>query len=184
MFVAAPAIRASDARQKDSPALTGQKSHERPRCWNRALHRPARPQKEDPRLLTAVASFVDDIAVPGMLHVAFARSSIARGNILSINTDVAREVPGVHAVYTQEDLARFKVDMMNFFFISSEVKLTPLASGRVAYVGEPVALVIADSRYIAEDGASLVEIEYAEEDPVVTIGRRAAPPAGSSRHRK
>jgi carbon-monoxide dehydrogenase large subunit len=126
-------------------------------------------RKEDPRLLTGRGQFVDDIALPGMLHVAFARSPIARGNILSIKTDVAREVPGVHAIYTQEDLARFKVDMMNFFFISPEIEITPLANGRVAYVGEPVALVIADSRHIAEDGAALVEIEYAEEEPVVTI---------------
>jgi carbon-monoxide dehydrogenase large subunit len=134
-------------------------------------------RKEDPRLLTGRGQFVDDIALPGMLHVAFARSSIARGNILSIKTDVAREVPGVHAVYTQEDLARFKVDMMNFFFISPEIEITPLANGRVAYVGEPVALVIADSRHIAEDGAALVEIEYAEEEPVVTIAdARRGPP--------
>jgi carbon-monoxide dehydrogenase large subunit len=138
-------------------------------------------RKEDPRLLTGRGQFVDDIAVPGMLHIAFARSSIARGNILSINTDAAREVPGVHAVYTQEDLARFKVDMMSFFFISPEVQVTPLANRRVAYVGEPVALVIADSRYIAEDGASLVEIEYAEEDPVVTIDdARRGPPVHPS----
>jgi carbon-monoxide dehydrogenase large subunit len=126
-------------------------------------------RKEDPRLLTGRGQFVDDIELPGMLHVAFARSPIARGRILSINTHVAREVPGVHAIYTQEDLAHFKVDMISFFFLSPEVAMTPLANGRVAYVGEPVALVIADSRHLAEDGASLVEVEYAEEDPVVSI---------------
>jgi carbon-monoxide dehydrogenase large subunit len=134
-------------------------------------------RKEDPRLLTGRGQFVDDIALPGMLHVAFARSAVARGNILSIKTDVAREVPGVHAIYTQKDLARFKVDMMNFFFISPEIEITPLANGRVAYVGEPVALVIADSRHIAEDGAALVEVEYAEEEPVVSIAdARHGPP--------
>src|SRR6266702_6589679 len=134
-------------------------------------------RKEDPRLLTGRGQFVDDIALPGMLHVAFARSPIARGNILSINTEGAREVPGVHAVYTQEDLARFKADMLSFFFLSPEVLITPLANGRVAYVGEPVALVIADSRHIAEDAASLVEVDYAEEDPVVTIDdARRGPP--------
>ena len=134
-------------------------------------------RKEDPRLLTGRGQFVDDIALPGMLHVAFARSPIARGNILSIKTDVAREIPGVHAIYTQKDLARFKVDMLSFFFAPPDVPMTPLANGRVAYVGEPVALVIADSRYIAEDAASLVEVEYAEEDPVVTIAdaRRGSP---------
>ena len=134
-------------------------------------------RKEDPRLLTGRGQFVDDIAMPGMLHVAFARSPIARGNILSINTEGARDIPGVHAIYTQKELARFKVDMMSFFFISPEVETTPLANGRVAYVGEPVALVIADSRYIAEDAASLVEVEYAEEEPLVTIeDARRGPP--------
>jgi carbon-monoxide dehydrogenase large subunit len=138
-------------------------------------------RKEDPRLLTGRGQFVDDIALPGMLHVAFARSSIARGNVLSIKTDGAREVPGVHAVYTQEDLARFKVDMLSFYLTPPEVEITPLANGRVAYVGEPVALIIANNRHIAEDAASLVEIEYAEEDPVVTIAdARRGPPVHPS----
>lgn len=134
-------------------------------------------RKEDPRLLTGRGQFVDDIALPGMLHVAFARSPIARGGILSIDTRVARDIPGVHAIYTQPDLAGFNVDMISFYLASPEVETTPLANGRVAYVGEPVALVIADSRHIAEDAASLIEIEYAEEDPVVTIddARRGAP---------
>ena len=134
-------------------------------------------RKEDPRLLTGRGQFVDDISLPGMLHIAFTRSPIARGNILSIKTDVAREVPGVHAIYTQQDLARVKVDMLSFFFAPPEVAMTPLANGRVVYVGEPVALVIADSRHIAEDAASLVEVEYAEEEPVVTLAdaRHGAP---------
>jgi aerobic carbon-monoxide dehydrogenase large subunit len=134
-------------------------------------------RKEDPRLLTGRGQFVDDISLPGMLHVAFARSPIARGNILSIKMDVAREIPGVHAIYTQQDLARVKVDMLSFFFVPPEVAMTPLANGRVAYVGEPVALVIADSRHIAEDAASLVEVEYVEEEPIVTLAdaRHGAP---------
>jgi aerobic carbon-monoxide dehydrogenase large subunit len=134
-------------------------------------------RKEDPRLLTGRGQFVDDISLPGMLHVAFARSPIARGNILSIKMDVAREIPGVHAIYTQQDLARVKVDMLSFFFVPPEVAMTPLANGRVVYVGEPVALVIAASRHIAEDAASLVEVEYAEEEPVVTLAdaRHGAP---------
>ena len=107
------------------------------------------PRKEDPRLLTGRGQFVDDISLPGMLHIAFARSPIARGAIVSINIEVARDVPGVHAIYTQEDLASFKVDMISFFLVSPDIKTTPLADGRVAYVGEPVAMVIADNRYIA-----------------------------------
>lgn len=126
-------------------------------------------RKEDPRLLTGRGQFVDDIALPGMLHVAFYRSPIARGRILSIKSDAARDLPGVHAIYTADDLARFKVDMISFFFVSPEVEVAPLANGRVAHVGEPVALVVADSRHIAEDAAALIEVEYEEEDPVVSI---------------
>lgn len=127
-------------------------------------------RKEDPRLLTGRGQFVDDIALPGMLHCAFARSPIARGRILSIDTAAAREVSGVHAVYTAEDLARRPVQMLSFFLVPPDVPTSTLADGRVAYVGEPVVLVIADNRYIAEDAAALVVVEYDEEDPVVTIG--------------
>jgi aerobic carbon-monoxide dehydrogenase large subunit len=127
------------------------------------------PRKEDPRLLTGRGQFVDDIALPGMLHVAFARSPIARGKIVSMSTDAARALPGVHAVYTQADLAKIKVAMMSFYLTPPDIAITPLADGHVAYVGDPVALVIADDRYIAEDAASLVEVQYAEETPVVTI---------------
>lgn len=141
-------------------------------------------RKEDPRLLTGRGQFVDDIAVPGMLHVAFTRSPIARGRIVSINTGIARDVPGVHAIYTQAELARYKADMISFYLVSPAVETTPLANGRVAYVGEPVALVIADSRHIAEDAASLVEVVYEEETPVVGItqARSGTPVHPSTTH--
>lgn len=127
------------------------------------------PRKEDARLLTGHGQFVDDISVPGMRHVAFARSPIARGRILAINSEAARDLPGVHAIYTQEDLAVFDAQMLSFYFTPQDIPVTPLADGRVAYVGDPIALVIADSRHIAEDAASLIEVEYAEEAPLVTI---------------
>ncbi|MDE2621018.1 MAG: xanthine dehydrogenase family protein, partial [Sphingomonadales bacterium] len=106
---------------------------------------------------------------PGLLHVAFARSQVARGRIVRIDTTAAREVPGVHAVWTQADLAHVPVQFTNYFFTPILAPITLLADGRVACVGEAVAMVIADSRAIAEDGAALVEIEIAEEDPVVTL---------------
>lgn len=134
-------------------------------------------RKEDPRLLTGRGQFVDDITLPGMLHVAFVRSPVARGRILSIDTAEARDMPGVHAIYTWDDLKVRPVQMLSFFFAPTEVPCTPLADGRVAYVGEPVALVIADSRAEAEDAASLVVVDYDEEDPVVTIAdARHGPP--------
>ena len=70
------------------------------------------PRKEDGRLLTGHGTFVDDVVLPGMLHVAFARSPIARGRIRSIDTAMAREMPGVVAVLTAEDLDRRKVELL------------------------------------------------------------------------
>ena len=135
------------------------------------------PRKEDPRLLTGRGQFVDDISLPGMLHVAFARSQIARGNILSINCAAAKEIPGVHAVMLAADLVYPGFQMMSMYLRPTEVETPLLASDNVRYVGEPIALVIADSRAIAEDAAALIEIEYEEQDPVVTIAdARNGPP--------
>ena len=126
-------------------------------------------RKEDARLLTGRGQFTDDVTLPGMLHVAFARSPVARGTIVSIDTAAAAELPGVHAVWTAADLARRPITMMSFFFGPSEVPVSPLAGDYVQYVGDPVALVIADSRALAEDAAALVEVVYEELDPVVTM---------------
>ncbi|SEP70598.1 carbon-monoxide dehydrogenase large subunit [Solimonas aquatica] len=126
-------------------------------------------RKEDARLLTGRGVYVDDVSLPGMLHVAFVRSPIARGRIRSLDASPALALPGVYAVYTAQDLARFKIDMLSFFLAAPAVQITPLASGRVAYVGDPVALVIAQNRYIAEDAAGLVQVDYEEETPVVGI---------------
>jgi carbon-monoxide dehydrogenase large subunit len=135
------------------------------------------PRKEDPRLLTGRGQFVDDVTLPGMLHVAFARSPIARGRIVSIDTEVAREMPGVHAVLTMADLAARPIKLLSFFFSEAEIPITPLADGYVSYAGEPVVLVAAETRAQAEDAASLIEIAYEELDPVVTIAQaRAAGP--------
>lgn len=135
------------------------------------------PRKEDARLLTGRGQFVDDVRLPGMLHVAYARSPVARGRIATIEMDAARELPGVHAIYTHADFADVPLKVMNFFFGPCEAPVTILADGRVSCVGDPVAMVIADSRAIAEDAASLIEIVVEEEDPVVTIAdaRRGRP---------
>jgi carbon-monoxide dehydrogenase large subunit len=136
------------------------------------------PRKEDGRLLTGRGTFVDDVVLPGMLHVAFVRSSIARGRIRSIDTSPARELPGVLAVLTAEDLHRINVKLLSFFFTPAVSFAIPLlARGTVAYVGDPIVMVVAQDRYIAEDAVSLVSIAYEEEEPVVTIAdaMRSAP---------
>ena len=128
------------------------------------------PRKEDGRLLTGRGTFVDDIVLPGMLHVAFVRSPIARGRIRSIDTSVARESPGVLAVFTVEDLDRIPAKLLSFYFAPPcEPPVPLLARGTVAYVGDPVVMVVAQDRYLAEDAASLVNVDYEELDPVVTI---------------
>jgi aerobic carbon-monoxide dehydrogenase large subunit len=127
------------------------------------------PRAEDARLLTGRGTYVDDVELAGMLHVAFVRSPIARGLIRSIDVSAALDLPGVYAIYTARDLARFKIDMLSFFLSRPAISILPLALDRVAYVGDPVALVIAQDRYIAEDAAGLVTVDYAEEDPVVSI---------------
>jgi carbon-monoxide dehydrogenase large subunit len=131
------------------------------------------PRKEDARLLTGRGQYVDDVVLPGMLHVAFARSTIARGKILSIDTEAARAVSGVRAVYTMDDLTHFNIQMVSSHMILPPPgpKVYPLAKDRVAHVGDPIAMVVAETRYIAEDAAALVMADYEEEDPVVTMAQ-------------
>lgn len=127
------------------------------------------PRKEDARLLTGRGQFTDDITEAGLLHVAFVRSPIARGRITSIDLNAAQDMPGVHAILTADDLASKPVTFMSFYLSRLEIEVPPLATDHVAYVGDPVAMVVADSRSLAEDAASVVEVHYEEEAAVVTI---------------
>jgi carbon-monoxide dehydrogenase large subunit len=136
------------------------------------------PRKEDARLLTGRGTFVDDVVLPGMLHVAFVRSPIARGRIRSMDISGARDLLGVVAVLTAKDLDPSNVQLLSFFFTPAmSVPVPLLARDRVAYVGDPVAMIVARDRYIAEDAAGLVTVDYEEEEPVVTIAdAKLAPP--------
>ncbi|MBV9994306.1 MAG: xanthine dehydrogenase family protein [Caulobacteraceae bacterium] len=136
------------------------------------------PRKEDRRLLTGRGSYVDDVVLPGMLEVAFHRSQVARGAIRGIDLEAARAVPGVRAIFTVEDLEAAKLEM-HYLFGSPEAHMpkTPLlAKGRVAFVGDPIVMVVADNRYIAEDAAGLITVDYDMETPVVTMEQAAASP--------
>ncbi len=134
------------------------------------------PRKEDRRLLTGNGAYTDDITVPGMLHAAFVRSYIARGTIKSINTDAAKALPGVHAVYVADDLRTLDIKFLQLYSspTAPAPAMWPLADGRIAHVGEPVVIVLADSRALAEDGAALVEVDYESEEPVVTLEQARA----------
>ncbi|MEJ8569992.1 xanthine dehydrogenase family protein molybdopterin-binding subunit [Microbaculum marinum] len=122
---------------------------------------------EDPPLVTGRARFVGDVNFPRQLHARIVRSSHAKGRIVSIDADEARAVPGVVAVWTAADMA----DVPNIPFRATAIKgLTPytqppLARDYVRFVGEPVAVVIADDAYVAEDAAELVFADIEELDP-------------------
>ena len=124
---------------------------------------------EDPRLLTGHGTFVDDIVRPGMLHAHFVRSPLARARILGVDASEALALPGVHAVFTAEDLHP-DVHRPWYSLMGPDVPDTPrppLAEGEAKFVGDPVALVVADDRYIAEDAAELVFVDYEPLPPVV-----------------
>jgi Aerobic-type carbon monoxide dehydrogenase, large subunit CoxL/CutL homologs len=129
-------------------------------------------RKEDPRLLTGRGHFVDDIVAPGMLHAAFLRSDIARGDIVAIDVTAAHELPGVVAVYTAADLNdRVHTSMLPTMYVDGSqgpsAPLRPLADGDVRFVGEPIAIVIAENRYVAEDACELIEVDISPHPAVV-----------------
>jgi aerobic carbon-monoxide dehydrogenase large subunit len=120
---------------------------------------------EDANLLTGRGRFTDDVKLPGMLHACFVRSQHAHARIRGIDTSVARDLAGVHAVLTAADLpeamssGRMPMLVPNPALASSLTQHC-LACEEVCYVGQTVAVVIADSRYIAEDAAALVAVDY------------------------
>ena len=121
-------------------------------------------RKEDPRLVTGNGSYVDDLSSPDTLAAAFVRSPHAHAKILDIDVSGALDIDGVYAVWTHEDLpgaARERLPML----LPHPSLLAPktgyaLAKDDVNHVGEPIAMVIAANRYIAEDAASAVHVDY------------------------
>src|SRR5262245_10046432 len=129
-------------------------------------------RSEDPRILTGAGRYVDDIKLPGMLHAAFVRSPMAHARVLSVDVSAARALPGVVAVLTGADLEAMTVPgpdalMALMGWAGPTPQFTLLATDKVRLVGDPVAIVVAESRYIAEDGCELVEVEYDDLPPVV-----------------
>jgi len=131
-------------------------------------------------LLRGRGRFVDDIVLPGVLQVAFVRSPHAHALIRSVSKTAALSAPGVHAVLTLDDLAPVLAQRRMLRHSNSGTPLDrvwafALADGEVSYVGEAVALVVADDRYLAEDAAALVEIDY-ETLPAAADCRQAVKP--------
>lgn len=131
----------------------------------------ARVQRvEDPRLLTGNGEYVDDIKLPDTLHVAILRSDHAHAVIGEIDKADAEAMPGVIGIFTGADVNGLIKAPTAFSRMPKyqATPLTPLADGRVRYVGEPVCAVVAESRYLAEDAAALIMVDY---DPLPVISR-------------
>jgi carbon-monoxide dehydrogenase large subunit len=141
-------------------------------------------RNEDPRLLTGQALFTDDVHLPGMAHMAFLRSPHAHARIVSIDVSAAREMAGVLAVVTAADLGDYwqpgpllvpPPPVKDIVF--NQRTQVPLAKDKVRHVGEPVAMVVAESRYIAEDAAEQIWVAYEGLTAVTQLEQAISPNA-------
>lgn len=124
------------------------------------------PRVEDAALLTGRGRFIDDLGVrPGTLHAAILRSPHAHADIVSFESSAAKQAPGVVAVLDGEDVKALTASLV--VGVKAPVECWPIAVGRVRYVGEPVAIVVATDRYLAEDAADLIEVQYRARPAVI-----------------
>jgi carbon-monoxide dehydrogenase large subunit len=131
-------------------------------------------RREDPRFITGKGNYTDDLKLAGMTHAVFVRSPHANAKIRKIDTTKAAKMPGVVAIFTGKDLAG--VNSLPCGWLLPELKIPPhmpLAIDAARYVGDPVAIVIAESQSAASDGAEAVEVDW-EVLPSVTSTEKAA----------
>jgi carbon-monoxide dehydrogenase large subunit len=142
-------------------------------------------RREDPRLITGQASYTDDIKLTNMVHAAILRSPHAHARIRSIDTTAAQSAPGVLAVYTGADTAGVLNPMPCAWVVpNSDVKTVaypPIAKDIVRYVGDAVAVVVAQDRYQAEDALELINVDY-EPLPAVVNPEAAMQPGAPQLH--
>jgi len=122
-------------------------------------------RKEDPRMIAGKGTYLDDVRLPGMVHAVFVRSPYAHAKIKSIDASKAKKVQGVVAVYTGAELEQKLGPVPCAWQVPTDppIKIpryTPLAVDKVRYVGDPVAVVVAQDLYVAQDAAELVKVEY------------------------
>lgn len=138
------------------------------------------PRNEDPRLLQGRGLFVDDVRLPGMLHAALLRSPHAHARIRGIDVSRARAAPGVSAVYTHADLGALGGPLPKLIphpaLVHHKTQYA-LAPDTVRYAGEPVAFVVAESRYAAEDVLDLITVDYDPLPVAATLEGATAPDA-------
>jgi aerobic carbon-monoxide dehydrogenase large subunit len=136
-------------------------------------------RREDPRLLTGNGTFVDDIHLPGMLHAQFVRSTIANGTVTGVDLSGVLAVPGVVAAFTAGDLTIGDITAVLDRPLSEFVPtaMPVLARDRVRFVGEPIAIVLAEDPYAAEDGVEAARVMYEANPPVLGADEALAPGA-------
>jgi carbon-monoxide dehydrogenase large subunit len=131
-------------------------------------------RKEDPRFIRGQGHYVDDVQLPGMLHLAILRAPVAHARLVSIDTTAAQEHPKVKAVVTGADLAAQGLAWMPT--LSSDVQAV-LVTDKVRFQGQEVAFVVAEDRYSARDALELIEVEYDILDPVIDVRTALSPDA-------
>ena len=131
----------------------------------RAFGQPVR-RREDPKLITGSATYVDDLTLPGMTYMVVVRSPYAHARIRGVRSEAARSVPGVVAVLTAADIQGattgplpYEFDL-NLLLDAQDPARQVLAADKVRHVGDPVMVVVAETRYAAHDAAALVEVDY------------------------
>lgn len=132
----------------------------------------SQPRFEDTRLLTGRGRYVDDIQPPRCLHAAILRTPHVHAKISSIDTSTARALEGVELILTAEDLGGLAAPLPQLVphpTLKNPRTPTPLAVGKVRYEGEPVAVVVAEDRYTAEDAAELIQVDYDPLPPVTDL---------------
>jgi len=138
-------------------------------------------RREDPRLITRQATYVEDIQLLGMLHMAVLRSPYGHARINSINTAAARKAPGVVAVYTAEDLkgkvGNIAIAVPLGHIANGMGARGALADGKVRFYGDPVAVVIADDRYAARDAVDLIDVDYEPLPAAIDVEKAMEPGA-------
>src|SRR6185437_11112145 len=170
-------------RARSSPASGGGEESNMGAKWFGASVK----RKEDPAFLTGKGRYVDDIRLPGMLEVAVLRSPHPHATIRSIDKTRALALPGVHAVVTYADLPESMRRQTVPLLVPNPAIKQPfmqycLAKDEVCFVGEPIALVIAESRYVAEDAAALVDVDF-EPLPAIADCAAALAPGAPLAHR-
>ncbi|HEY3686561.1 MAG TPA: aerobic carbon-monoxide dehydrogenase large subunit [Streptosporangiaceae bacterium] len=153
---------------EDRPAGRFEDNDQKPLGHGRML------RKEDPRFVRGMGRYVDDLQLPGMLHLAILRAPMAHARILSIDTSAAEALPHVKAVVTGAALAEQGLAWMPT--LSNDVQAV-LATDKVRFQGQEVAFVVADDRYVARDALELIDVDYEILDPVVDVRKALAPDA-------